>query len=324
MKEVIDAAESLHGVLLVDKPRGLSSHDVVDRVRKLARTRRVGHTGTLDPLAEGLLLVCIGGATRVAQFLTGLTKEYTGAVRLGAISSTYDAEGEIIPQDQPLPRDARTVEMAMRAQMGLRTQLAPPFSAVKVRGKKLYEYARGGEEVPDKHRRVQIFRFDLVRYQPPDVHFRAKVSSGTYLRSMAHDLGIQLECGGYLASLRRESVGDFRVEDATPLPALIQKPDLLRERLLEVADALGHLPKLVVSAKAEKDLLHGRGFTAREIVSCEALPRASDRLLAVSGRGKALSIVDAEWRQPAGEAAEDESGEAERMFFRPVRVLNIT
>lgn len=324
-KESIDTTGSLQGVLLVDKPRGLTSHDVVDRIRKIARTRRVGHTGTLDPLAEGLLVICVGGATRAAQFLTGLTKEYSGTIRLGAISSTYDAEGAITAQEQPIPPNARDIETAMRAQVGLRMQLAPPFSAVKVRGKKLYEYAREGQPAPEKNRRVQIFRFDLIDYTPPEIRFHAKVSSGTYIRSMAHDLGIQLGCGGYLSSLRRESVGDLRVENAVPLSVLIQHPQLLHERILTLAEALGHMPKVVVSPRAERELLHGKGFTAREIVSCDALPRVADKLLAVSDRGKAISVVEAEcmkrkFAAGADPVACDLSG-IEALFFRPVRVL---
>lgn len=315
--EAVGAPGDLEGVLLVDKPRGLSSHDVVDRIRKIAGTRRVGHTGTLDPAAEGLLVICVGGATRVAQFLTGLNKEYSGLIKLGAISSTYDAEGSIIAQNQPLPPDRAAIEAAMRSQVGLRTQLAPPYSAVKVRGKKLYEYARQGLETPEKNRTVQIHKFELVEYIPPEIRFRARVGSGTYIRAMAHDLGIHLGCGAFLASLRRESVGAFRIEDAIPLAAFMQSPGLLGERLLNLAQALTHLPKLTVSSSVEKEILHGRGFTARDIIACDAVPRVTERLLVLDQRGRALSVVEAE----AIDNTDPEDADVELLYFRPVRVL---
>lgn len=317
------------GVLLVNKPRGLTSHDVVARVRRIARTRRVGHAGTLDPMAEGLLVVCIGAATRIVQFLTGLPKEYTGVIKLGAISSTYDAEGLISPQAVPAPSDAAPIRRAMASQLGIRSQLAPPFSAVKVRGKKLYEYARSGEVVPERHRQVRIDRFDLIDYNPPEVRFYARVGSGTYIRSMAQDLGAELGCGAFLAALRRESVGGFRVEDAIPLDVLLEHPGLLPEHLLTLPQALAHLPTITVDAPTEEALLHGRGFTTREILACESLPEPDQPSLVVNLRGEALSVVAGEWIEPesgrAVEASPEETADAERpLFFRPLRVLGHT
>lgn len=313
----IEGKEKIEGVLLVDKPPGMTSHDVVDRVRKLAGTRRVGHTGTLDPMASGLLVVCVGGATRVSPFFTGLPKEYSGIIKLGAISSTYDAEGSIMAQPCPLPRDPKTIVAAMRRQTGTRTQLPPPYSAVKVRGKKLYEYARRGEEVPQKPRQVRIHQFELVEYCEPEIRFFARVGSGTYVRSMAHDLGIQLECGAYLSSLRRESVGQFHVSQAAPLSALIENPELLRERLLGLGAALGHMPKITVDARVERNILHGQGFTTLDILACETIPRPAEDHVVLNAQGKVLSIV-------RGEPMADESARAAGsppLFFRPLRVL---
>lgn len=305
----------MNGVLLVDKPSGMTSHDVIDRIRPIANTRRVGHAGTLDPMATGMLVVCIGGATRIVQFLTGLTKDYSGCITLGACSSTYDAEGAIVEQSQPLPERQSEIEAAMASQLGTSTQLAPPFSAVKVKGKKLYEYARQGEEVPQKHRQVQIFHFDLLDYEQPNIQFQAKVGSGTYIRSMAHDLGAHLGCGGYLAELRREAVGSFRVQDAIPLDELCHDPALLPSLLMTTSQALPHLPKIIVGPDTQATILHGRGFTTRDILSCETLPLASETALVTNSQGEALSIV-------RGEPAQGDEGELENiLFFRPVRVL---
>lgn len=314
------------GVLLVKKPRGLSSHDVVARVRRVAGTRRVGHAGTLDPMAEGLLVVCIGAATRIVQFLTGLPKEYTGVIKLGAFSSTYDAEGMISPQGMALPADVETIRRAMALQTGIRLQLAPPFSAIKVRGKKLYEYARSGEPVPERHRQVRIDRFDLVEYREPEIRFYARVGSGTYIRSMAHDLGADLGCGAFLAALRRESVGGFRLDDALPLELLLEHPALLPEHLLTVPQALAHLPTITVDTLTEEAVLHGRGFTTRDILSCETLPQPDQPSLVLNTRGEALSVVLGERIVPESASSEGEAGGADEngetsLVFRPLRVL---
>lgn len=319
-------AETPEGVLLVAKPRGMTSHDVVSRIRRIAGTRRVGHAGTLDPMAEGLLVICIGPATRIVQFLTGLSKEYSGVIKLGAVSSTYDAEGMISPQSQPLPAGEETIRRAMTSQVGLRLQLAPPFSAVKVRGKKLYEYARRGEPVPERHRQVRIDRFDLVDYRPPEIRFFARVGSGTYIRSMAHDLGADLGCGAFLSALIRESVGGFHLTEGLPLEFLMQNPEALPGNLMGLPEALGHLPKITVAAPTEQAVLHGRGFTTREILSCEALPRPAQPSLVLNTRGEALSVVSPEWLDEAdetgGEVNEPAVADPERpLFFRPLRVL---
>lgn len=319
-------AEAPEGVLLVGKPRGMTSHDVVARIRRLAGTRRVGHAGTLDPMAEGLLVVCIGPATRIVQFLTGLSKEYTGVIKLGAISSTYDAEGMISPQSPPVPTDEEPLRRAMASQLGLRLQLAPPFSAVKVRGKKLYEYARQGEEVPERYRQVRIDRFDLLDYVPPEIRFFARVGSGTYIRSMAHDLGADLGCGAYLAALTRQSVGGFHLTEALPLEFLMQNPEALFDHLLGLPEALGHLPKITVGGPTEQAVLHGRGFTTREILTCETLPHPAEPSLVLNIRGEALSVVSAEWLKGESETGEGggEMAEADPerpLFFRPLRVL---
>jgi tRNA pseudouridine55 synthase len=312
--------------VLVGKPRGLTSHDVVARIRRIAGTRRVGHAGTLDPMAEGLLVVCIGASTRIVQFLTGLPKEYTGVIRLGACSSTYDAEGLISSQGMPLPSDEAPIRRAMASQLGVRLQLAPPYSAIKVRGKKLYEYARSGEPVPERHRQVRIDRFDLIDYGEPEIQFFARVGSGTYIRSMAHDLGVDLGCGAYLAALRRESVGGFRLDEAAPLDLLLEHPGLLPENLLSVPRALAHLPTITVGSSIEEAVLHGRGFTTREILSCEILPQPAQLSLVLNTRGEALSVVAGEWIEPEPPAEEGEGsvpgGDVDRaLFFRPLRVL---
>ena len=312
------------GILLIDKPSGITSHDVVARVRRAAKMRGVGHTGTLDPMATGLMIVCLGGATRVSQFLVGLDKTYTGTIRLGAISSTYDAEGEISEHDRPVPRNVATLRHAMQRQVGFLNQLPPPHSAIKVNGRKLYEYARAGEPVPRTPRAVRVKRFDMVRFAPPDIDFEAAVGSGTYIRSMAHDLGVSLECGGYLTALRRTQVGGFDVEHAVPLIDLMAEPGMIEENLLSVSQALTHLPKITLDPRALAGHLNGQPFTTAAVLECDGILSLGQPILVIDTAGNALSIVTP---QPERAVEPSESDVAETvigdtpMVFRPVRVL---
>lgn len=213
--------DSVSGLLLVDKPEGLTSHDVVDAVRRLLSTRRVGHTGTLDPAATGLLVLCVGRAGRLQSFLTGLPKSYTGALKFGIATDTYDREGQPIGEAHPGASPSReAVEAALVNYVGALTQSPPPFSAKKFGGKKFYELARKGEAVPDLPKAVTVRRFEITALEGDTAEFTVECSSGTYIRSLVHDLGRDLGVGAHLTALRRTSVGVFRLEDASTLPEL--------------------------------------------------------------------------------------------------------
>lgn len=310
---------SPNGVLLIDKPRGMTSHDVVNRVRRVGATRQVGHTGTLDPMATGLLVLCLGRATRIAQFLQGLDKVYTGRITLGAISSTYDAEGNITEQARVVPNNADPLREAMKALCGQRTQLPPPYSAVKVKGKKLYEYARAGAEVPQKPRPVAIRRFELLEYEPPQLQFRATVGSGAYIRSMAHDLGLALGCGAFLSELRRLRVGGFDVEHALPLEGLIEEPRMLGEQLMGLSEALPHLPKVTLAPQALKGALHGRTFADADVLELDRVLTPGQTVLVVDAYGRAVSVSRVEAR--ANGHVDEEGLGATPLEFKPIRVL---
>ncbi|HNY28222.1 MAG TPA: tRNA pseudouridine(55) synthase TruB [Candidatus Sumerlaeota bacterium] len=327
----------MEGVLLVNKPKGPTSHDVVARLRRLAHTRQVGHCGTLDPMAQGLLVCCLGRATRIVPWLTGLSKEYTGEMVLGAWSRTYDAEGAILPgpppeneldgwapeaesaalsPDDPALWDGclqRCAEIEMdriretfRKQTGALEQTAPPYSAVKVAGRKLYEYAREGEPIPRKVRSVWVERFDVVRYLPPKVTFLARVGSGTYIRSLAHEAGRLLGTGAFLSSLVRTRVGAFHVDDAVDLDLFEGDPDSMEEALLSVGEALTHLPKLVLSAQAERRLRNGGAFRLEDVMECETVLPVGKPVLALASSGEALAVC---------------RSEIEEGPYRPLRVL---
>lgn len=209
------------GLLLVDKPEGLTSHDVVDAVRRLLGTRRVGHTGTLDPAATGLLVLCVGRAGRLQSFLTSYDKSYEGTMRFGVETDTYDREGTPVGEPHPDPRpEPQAVAAALARYVGELSQAPPPFSAKKFAGKKFYELARRGESVPHLPKTVRVSRFDLGQVEEDRATFSVACSSGTYIRSLVHDVGKDLGLGAHLVGLRRTVVGPFSIGSARSLPAL--------------------------------------------------------------------------------------------------------
>lgn len=213
------------GLLLVDKPEAMTSHDVVDAVRRLLGTRRVGHTGTLDPAATGLLVLCVGKAGRLQSFLTSFDKSYEGTMRFGVETDTYDREGTPVGEPHPEPRpDPESVRAACARWVGEFEQAPPPFSAKKVGGKKFYELARKGEAVPHLPKKVRVTRFDTLEVSGEVARFHVDCSSGTYIRSLAHDVGRELALGAHLATLRRTRIGPFSLENARTLPALEELP----------------------------------------------------------------------------------------------------
>lgn len=253
-------AATFHGALLVDKPAGVTSHDVVANVRRLARQRRCGHTGTLDPFATGLLVICLGKATRLARYLSGASKSYVAAVRFGYSTDTYDRTGEVTGARTDSFPDRREVESALGEFRGVQEQQPPPFSAKRIEGKRSHRLARSGVHVKPVPARVEIFGLELLEFEPPRARLSLSVSSGTYVRSLAHDLGERLGCGAHLEELRRTRIGPFTVEEASTLETLsaVAFQRRLSERLLSPADVLRDLPRVDVSADAVKLLVHGR------------------------------------------------------------------
>lgn len=247
------------GLLVIDKPAGPSSHDVVGRVRRLAGTRRVGHAGTLDPLASGVLLVCVGRATRLVEYLVGLDKVYETKVRLGRATTTYDAEGQVTAE-RPVMVTEADILAALPAFRGPIRQRVPHFSAVKRDGQPLYKSARAGHVVDLPEREVTIHSLELLAYEPPLLELRMAVSSGTYVRSLAHDLGEVLGCGGHVVALRRTAVGRFTLADAAPLDELTM--DGLAARLLPSEAGVAHLPRVEFSAEEARRLGLGQWVAA--------------------------------------------------------------
>jgi tRNA pseudouridine55 synthase len=233
-------ASAAGGMLLIDKPRDWTSHDVVAVLRKLfPRGTKVGHTGTLDPLATGLLSVLVGPCTRLQARLQGFDKTYSGTIRLGVKTDTGDVTGKTI-EEKPIPSltmDRLRAEVS--ALVGIIDSPAPAYSAVKHKGKALYEYARAGLEVPVKPRSAKVYSWEALEWNAPELTHRVACASGTYVRSIAEVLGDKLGCGATVSSLRREMIGPFDIADALPLDAArALKPEDLARRLLESLPAL--------------------------------------------------------------------------------------
>jgi tRNA pseudouridine55 synthase len=289
------------GILLVDKPQGITSHDVVARTRRLAGTRKVGHAGTLDPMATGLLILGVGSATRLLHHLVGLDKEYLATMRLGWDTTTDDAEGEPL-EAAPAERVAAAVETAVRAALlawtGDIEQVPSTVSAVKVAGRRAYQRARDGETVELAARPVTVSVFELLDLRPGDGHVdvdvRVACSSGTYVRALARDVGADLATGGHLTALRRTRIGAFGVDETSELEGLD-----VAQVILPPADAARRtLPVAAITAQEAVDLGHGKRVAAPDELA--ALPGGTaiaaidpdDRLVAiVERRGAELKVV---------------------------------
>lgn len=252
-------ATQVGGVLVVDKPQGITSHDVVNVVRRLTRTRRVGHTGTLDPMATGVLVLLVGPATRLSRFVMAGDKRYRGTVRLGETTTTYDADGEVVTQS-PVTVDREAVEARLPAFTGEIQQVPPMYAAIKVKGRKLYELAREGKRVAREPRDVTIHSIEILDWTPPDLVLDIVCSSGTYIRSLAHDLGQMLGCGAHLWALTRLRSGDFTLDQAHGLAELesLHAAGRLDEALLPPRSGLGSMPTATLTPEQVRAVRYGQ------------------------------------------------------------------
>lgn len=248
----------VHGVLLLDKPAGMSSNQAVQALKRLYRAARVGHTGTLDPLATGLLVVALGEATKFTSGLLDADKTYAATVRLGVTTTTGDAEGEVLARHAP-QASREDVARVLPAFVGEIEQVPPMHSALKKAGRPLYAYARAGEAVERRARRVRVHALEIEGFDGVDLRITAHVGKGTYIRTLAEDIGRRLGCGAHLAGLRRTGVGRFRLESAVTLAAIEDMDAAARDRLLLPVDAmLAELPAVVLGSEAAGRFAHGR------------------------------------------------------------------
>ena len=286
------AYRDISGILLLDKPQGLSSNQALQKVRHLFEARKAGHTGSLDPMATGLLPICFGEATKIAGFLLGSSKAYDAEVRLGITTTTDDAEGEVI-STRPVPEaDAAALDAALCTLRGRIMQTPPAYSAIKQGGVALYKRARRGEDVQVPQRQVEVQRLELVRRDGDRLHVHVECGSGTYIRSLARDLGARLGCGAHLTALRRVWVDPFRKPHMWTLEQLQARAAEagahgLDELLLPLEQGLEALPALTVTADQALLLEQGKRLT-HSVLGEQALCRAIDE----QGRLVALVSID--------------------------------
>lgn len=247
------------GVLVVDKPIGLTSHDVVQIIRKGTGIRRAGHTGTLDPRASGVLVVLIGPAVRLSEYVSASDKRYQATIRLGSSTDTYDSEGTITDSAAWESITEEKFNEVLQKFVGEIEQVPPPYSAVKVKGKKAYDLAREGEEVDLEPRLIQVYSLEVIEWAPPEVVIDVYCSSGTYVRSLANDLGKELGCGAHLIGLRRTKSGRFTLRDAIPLRKLQESFEngTWYRNLIPAAEALADWPVVELDADQVELVRHG-------------------------------------------------------------------
>lgn len=260
------AGRNVTGILLLDKPMGLTSNDALQRVKRIYRAAKAGHTGSLDPLATGLLPVCLGAATKFSAFLLDADKRYRVRVHLGVTTSTADAEGEVLERRPVAGIDAPSIEEVLARFRGEIDQLPPMYSAVKHGGERLYKLARQGLEVERQPRRIRIFALDLLGFDLPEIDLDVHCTKGTYVRTLAEDIGRELGCGGHVSALRRTGVGPY-AETETAFVTLEQLQELADQEgaaqrldalLLPLDSALGHWPAVRLSADAAFYLQQGQ------------------------------------------------------------------
>jgi tRNA pseudouridine55 synthase len=267
------AAET-NGVLVIDKPADMTSFDVVRRIRGAAKVKKVGHAGTLDPMATGVLLVCLGQATKLVPFLQGGHKTYSGRLVLGLTTDTDDITGTVTAKKTGIKVSRDEIHRFMREFVGTIEQVPPQYSAIKINGRPAYEMARRGERIPARARWIHVFDFGLTEIDWPELSFTTRVSKGTYIRSLAADLGRRLRTGACLTALRRVSSEPFRLSTAVSFDEAVDaaRRGHLNDHLIPIDQALSFLPSVDVSEAAERMVLNGRSLSIGDLLNQPAGP----------------------------------------------------
>ena len=301
-----DVKNAISGVLVVDKPVGMTSHDVVEAIRRGTGIRRAGHTGTLDPRASGVLVILVGPAVRLSEYVSASDKRYQAIIRLGSSTDTFDADGKFVRSDQPVNVTEEQFETILKQFEGEIEQTPPPYSAVKVGGRRAYDMARQGEEVELAPRKIQVHHLEVLEWAPPEVVVDVHCSSGTYVRSLANDMGNALGTGAYLVGLRRTKSGRFSLRDATPLRKLQESftAGNWYQFLIPAAEALADWPAVELNPDDVEEVRHGHRVKATPGVPQPEMARG------VSTAGELIALM-----VPA--AGEDGSAEwqPKKVFF---------
>jgi tRNA pseudouridine55 synthase len=278
--------QTISGVLVVDKPVGMTSHEVVEAVRRGTNIRRAGHTGTLDPRASGVLVVLIGPAVRLSEYVSASDKRYQAIIRLGTKTDSYDSDG-VITNTSPVSVTMEQFKEKLKNFIGEIEQTPPPYSAVKIQGRRAYEMAREGEEVEIKPRMIHVYSLDVLEWNIPEVTVDVYCSSGTYIRSLAYDLGEQLGCGAMLAGLRRTQSGRFTLRDATPLRKLVEAFDngTWYRYVIPAAESLSDWPSITLSNEQVEAIRHGHRISAGE-------GKPGEMVRGITEQGELVALLD--------------------------------
>lgn len=278
--------DSISGVLVVDKPVGMTSHDIVQIIRAGTNIRRAGHTGTLDPRASGVLVVLLGPAVRLSEYVSASDKRYQAIIELGVATNTYDGDGEVTRRSA-VDIGIEEFESALKGFIGEIEQKPPAYSAVKLQGRKAYDMARNGEEVDIEPRKINVYNLELLEWDPPEAVVDVYCSSGTYVRSLAHDLGELLGCGANLIGLRRTKSGQFALRDAVALRKLQEAFTTgdWYKYVIPAAEALGDWPSLELTNEQVDEVRHGHRITSDLDVPEGKLARA------VSQQGELVALM---------------------------------
>ena len=283
----------MNGLLIINKPKGYTSHDVVNVLRKKLNTKKIGHTGTLDPNATGVLQVLVGTATKVSKYLVEHEKTYVATIKLGKKTDTGDVEGKIIEEDSNLGDiDKNEVEEVIKSFLGKQSQIPPMYSAIKVDGKKLYEYAREGKTVERKARNVQIFSIEILEMNLPRVRMSVHCSKGTYIRTLCHDIGAMLGCGGCMEKLLRTKVGVFELQDTLKLAEIdaLAKAGDVEKKINSVDELFEDYTK--VWTTPEFDVVVHNGNRVKKRMFQEKLPANTERLRVYDSKSEFIGIYE--------------------------------
>jgi tRNA pseudouridine55 synthase len=283
----------LNGILNINKPYGLTSFDVVARVKKCTGVRHVGHAGTLDPLATGVLPVCLGQATRVVEFLMDTTKTYIAEIELGVTTETYDIEGKVVRRQDTTSVNLSQIKLSLNSFLGSIMQVPPTYSAIKVQGKPLYHWVRSGIVVKPESRKVTIFEMKLIDYTPPVIRIVVTCGKGTYIRSLANDLGEKLGCGAILKSLIRSRCGPFDINDSYSLPNIEENFQAGQgENLLQTLDSvLLNYPAVILGETDARKVICGNSLYLPMISNSQQLTNNYDLCRAYSIGGSLLAVL---------------------------------
>jgi tRNA pseudouridine55 synthase len=280
----------MDGILNINKPAAMTSHDVVAEIRKLLKQKRVGHAGTLDPAARGVLPICVGQATRVAEYLSESGKAYEAHIVFGIATDTYDAEGTVVHTADTTQLSLEQVEIGLRHFLGFQMQMPPSYSAIKLQGQPAYKRVRAGEQVTLEPRPIEIYQLHLLSWHNPHLTLAVECSKGTYIRSLAHDLGVQFGCGAHLAALTRTRSGPFHLHDSVTLAQLAQ--GVAVQYLVPFDNILQDYPALRLDAVTLERVLHGNAFCYEALDMQGAQPEVA-RVYDGVGHFVAVAVWDA-------------------------------